>query len=332
MEIFQTTISEKYKLLVAHPITSHEPSTGLKNEVARYGFECQTILAPRGQNKIGTFSGDKPSIIIQVNSNAFGNNKIELPHNNRPLDSIAVYSDELRDMELVSPLIVGESFGQTYGEKLQGTTAEIALQLSLALENSDLNIEAIVNPENDTQVIITSKSLGDEILVQIISLGFDILGGTAPFSVLDIDGHVLYTPTSTHSGKKVIRGETNIDPISELIGSAENPTAFAQFLMSLRFSHVTSKDFTSIGRDKGLQTATVTKNGDSYVVTFDPLIKNTYTYNLLTGAFGQKYYQKVETVNDNLTASKNGGASSSIRIDGSLDFNKSAIKDFLDGL
>ena len=90
-------------------------------------------------------------------------------------------------MELVSPLIVGESFGQTYGEKLQGTTAEIALQLSLALENSDLNIEAIVNPENDTQVIITSKSLGDEILVQIISLGFDLLGQ----ELFDTQNHIL---------------------------------------------------------------------------------------------------------------------------------------------
>ncbi len=318
----KTSLFEPFKLLVAHKpsvdysITSEVPS------YIRYGWEAQLIVTNHGQAQLGTYTSDRPSLKIKVNSDEYGNNALAPASLRRP-DEFQIYSDNLADMELLPTMKVGDSFARTGGEDADGMTlAEIAQDLCNLINDRDFNIIATIDPNDDTQIIVQSVSLFDNLVVQFLQFSYDLFNGNPPFLIYDMDDTLLYDPSTEHKlGRKEIVREKAINPIVEL---KESPVAndFSNFIKSLLYVPT----YVSTNIKTGDQTVRfIAPSGNGVEMVYNPLTKNNITYNLVGGV-----YVKTEVEVDNLTIESLGAPQAdSMRVVGSLDKNKQTIREMI---
>jgi len=315
----KTSLFEPFKMLVAHKPSVDYSIINQAPSYIRYGWEAQLIVTNHGQGQLGTYTSDRPSLKIKVNSDEYGNNALELGDLRRP-DEFQIYSDNLADMELLPTMKVGDSFARTGGEDADGMTlAEIAQDLCNLINDKDFNILASIDPDDDTQIIVQSVSLFDNLVVQFLQFSYDLFNGNPPFLVYDMDGVLLYDPSIEHKlGRKEIVREKAINPIVEL---KESPVAndFSNFIKTLQF--VPTYVYTNIKTGDQI-VRFVAPSGNSVEMVYNPLTQNDITYNLVDGV-----YVKTENAVDNLTIeSLNAPQADSMRVVGSLDKNKATIK------
>jgi hypothetical protein len=318
----KTSLFEPFKMLVAHKPSADYSLTNQAPSYIRYGFEAQLIVTNHGQGQLGTYTSDRPSVKIKVNSDEYGNNALA-PANLRRPDEFQIYSDNLADMELLPTMKVGDSFARTGGEDADGMTlAEIAQDLCNLINDKDFNLIAIIDPDDDTQIIVQSVSLFDNLVIQFMQFSYDLFNGNPPFLVYDLDGNLLYDPATDHKlGRKEIVREKAISPIVEL---KETFVAndFSNFIKTLLYVPT----YVSTNIKTGDQIVRfIAPSGNGVEMVYNPLTQNNITYNLVDGV-----YVKTEIAVDNLTIeSLVAPASDSMRVVGSLEKNKQTIREMI---
>ena len=318
----KTSLFEPFKILVAHKPSADYSITSEVPAPIRYGFETQLVVTNHGQGQLGNYNDSRPAVKIKVMSDEFGNNALA-PATLRRLDEFQIYSDNIGDMELLPTMKVGDAFARTGGEDADGmTTAEIAQDLCNLINDKDFNMIASIDPDDDTQVIVQSVSLFDNLIIQFMQFSYDLFNGNPPFLVYDMDGALLFDPTIDHKlGRKEIVREKSILPMAEL---KESPLAndFSNFIKSIKY--VPTYVHTNISTaDQTVRF--VAPSGNSVEMVYNPLTKNTITYNLVGGV-----YVKTEVPVDNLTITSLGAPQAdAMRVVGSLEKNKQTIIDLI---
>jgi hypothetical protein len=318
----KTSLFEPFKMLVAHKPCADYSITSEVPVPLRYGFETQLIITNHGQAQLGKYNESRPAVKIKVMSDEFGNNALAPATLRRP-DEFQIYSDNLADMELLPTMKVGDAFARAGGEDLDGmTTAEIAQDLCNLINDRDFNMIASIDPLDDTQVIVQSVSLFDNLIIQFMQFSYDLFNGSPPFLVYDLDDNLLFDPTIEHKlGRKEVVREKSILPMEEL---KESPVAndFSNFIKSIKF--IPTYVHTNI-KTADQTVRFVAPSGNSVEMVYNPLTKNTITYNLVGGV-----YVKTEVPVDNLTITSLGAPQAdAMRVVGSLDKNKQTIIDLI---
>ena len=318
----KTSLFEPFKMLVAHKPSADYSITSEVPAPIRYGFETQLVVTNHGQAQLGNYNDSRPAVKIKVMSDEYGNNLLAPATLRRP-DEFQIYSDNLADMELLPTMKVGDAFARTGGEDADGmTTAEIAQDLCNFINDKDFNMIASIDPDDDTQVIVQSVSLFDNLIIQFMQFSYDLFNGNPPFLVYDMEGALLFDPTVDHKlGKKEIVREKSILPMTEL---KESPVAndFSNFIKSIKY--IPTYVHTNI-KTADQTVRFVAPSGNSVEMVYNPLTKNTITYNLVGGV-----YVKTEVPVDNLTITSLGAPQAdAMRVVGSLDKNKQTIIDLI---
>jgi len=318
----KTSLFEPFKMLVAHKPSADYSITSVVPAPIRYGFETQLIVTNHGQGQLGNYNDSRPALKIRVNSDEYGNNAL-FPASLRRLDEFQIYSDNVADMELQPTMKVGDSFARTGGEDGDAMTlAEIAQDLCNLINDKDFNMIASIDPDNDTQVIVQSVSLFDNLIVQFLQYSYDLFNGVPPFLIYDMENNLLYDPSDDHKlGRKQVVREKSILPMSEL---KESPVAndFSNFIKSIKFIPIYV--FTDI-RTADQKVRFIAPSGNTVEMVYNPLTQNTITYNLVGGV-----YVKTEVAVDNLTiTSLDAPQADAMRVVGSLEKNKQTILDLI---
>jgi hypothetical protein len=317
----KTSLFEPFKMLVAHKPCADYSITSEVPTPLRYGFETQLIITNHGQAQLGNYNDSRPAVKIKVMSDEFGNNA--LAGDLRRPDEFQIYSDNLADMELLPTMKVGDAFARAGGEDLDGMTlAEIAQDLCNLINDKDFNMLASVDPDDDTQVIVQSVSLFDNLIIQFMQFSYDLFNGVPPFLIYDLDGNLLFDPTVDHKlGRKEVVREKSVLPMNEL---KETPVAndFSNFIKSIKF--IPTYVHTNI-KTANQTVRFVAPSGNSVEMVYNPLTQNTITYNLVDGV-----YVKTVVVVNNLTITSLGAPQAdAMRVIGSLDKNKQTILDLI---
>jgi hypothetical protein len=323
--------SQPFKLLVGHKGRASDPSRGYNAPSLRYGFDTQLITTARGTGYFAIFDGYLPTLIIKVNSNAYANHLLDdagdpvVGGAGDPIDGqlepdlFQIYSDNMGELEILGAIQVGDSFGRAQGNGF-GTLADIATSLAGALNDARMNFTAIVDPDDDTQVKVTSLTILDDIIVQISSFTYDIWGGDSPFIIKDGDGNILFDGTAEKLlGKKVVFKDHGTSPISEITTATLN-NEFGNFLRdSLNFPITKAK-------------STLTKIHMAYMYNNDILI----SYDPSANTDAAKNHITIEnTVNSNTDtlrftgSNKYDNAGALLYTFGTLEGNKWNIKSFV---
>ena len=241
------SVSQPFKLLVGHKGRTSDPSRGYNAPSLRYGFDTQLVTTARGTSYFAIFDGYLPTLIIKVNSNAYANHLLDDAGDlvdggiGDPIDAhlepdlFQIYSDNMGELEILGSIQVGDSFGRDQGNGF-GNLNDIASSLAGALNDAKMNFTAIVDPDDNTQVKVTSLTILDDIIVQISSFTYDLWGGDSPFIIKDSDGNLLFDGTAEKLlGKKVVFKDHGTSPISEITTAPLN-NEFGNFLReSLNF-------------------------------------------------------------------------------------------------
>lgn len=319
----KTSLFEPFKMLVAHKPSVDYSITSEVPAPIRYGFETQLIVTNHGQGQLGNYNESRPAVKIKVMSDEFGNNALA-PATLRRLDEFQIYSDNIGDMELLPTMKVGDAFARTGGENGDVLSpSDIAQDLCNLINDKDFNMIASIDPLDDTQVIVQSVSLFDNLIVQFLQYSYDLFAGNPPFLIFDMENNLLYDPSAigNKAGKKQVVREKSILPITEL---KESPVAneFSNFIKSIKY--IPTYVFTDV-RTADQKVRFVAPSGNSVEMVYNPLTKNTITYNLVGGV-----YVKTEVPVDNLTITSLGAPQAdAMRVVGSLDKNRQTIIDLI---
>lgn len=208
--------SPTFKVLVAHLERSSDPSKGESgNPVAiRQSFESQVVTTPEGVGLRGIVNTRAPTAIILVNSTEYGNTNVVAGPPFYDRDYIKAWAGGVEDSYSISPLEAGYDFGVGQGNG-QGNTSDVASSLAGVLTRLDLGIKAIVDPNNNSQVIVSSLTPTDPLVLNIRSVAFNLFNGNPPFIILSEDGNkTLYNPAvNGKSNARVIVRASGLDPI-----------------------------------------------------------------------------------------------------------------------
>jgi len=235
------SVSQPFKLLVGHKGRASDPSRGYNAPSLRYGFDTQLVTTARGTGYFAKFDGYLPTVIIKVNSNKYANHLLDDAGDpvdggaGNPIDAqlepdlFQIYSDNMGELEILGSIQVGDSFGRDQGNGF-GALEDIASSLAGALNDAKMNFTAIVDPEDNTQVKVTSLTILDDIIIQISSFTYDFWDGDSPFIIKDSDGNLLFDGTADKLlGKKVVFKDHGTSPISEITTTPLN-NEFGNFL------------------------------------------------------------------------------------------------------
>ena len=323
--------SQPFKLLVGHLSKPSDPSTGSNPSVIRYGFETQQITTARGTGYLAVFDQYLPTIIIKVNSNGYANHLLDDAGDpvdggaGDPIDGhlepdmFQIYSDNIGELEILGSIQVGSSFGRDQGNGF-GDLEDIASSLALALNDPNMNFRAEVDPDDNTQVKVTSLTILDDIVIQISSFTYDIWGEDSPFIIKDSDGNVLFDGTAGKLlGNKVVFKDHGTSPIIELTTAPLN-NEFGNFLRhSLNFPITKAK-------------SSLTKIHYAYLYSNDIVI----AYDPSANTDAAKDHITIENVNNGHTdtlrftgSNKYNTAGVLLYTFGTLEGNKSNIKTFV---
>lgn len=216
-QMFRSTVSAPYKLLVAHHERASDPSKGEAGNPRpiRRGFQTQLISSQRGTGVLGTYEGKTPTLVIRVNSTDYFNSLLGNPPPHYSPDEIIAFSNDIEIYDQVTTLKAGEHFGQTIGNGA-GAVADLASELAESLNNSSFGIEASVDPNDNTRVLLNTISIEDRLILKIVSYSYLILNGVPPFIVEDLDGNVIFNPAVADDAVgTIVRNTSEIKPISE---------------------------------------------------------------------------------------------------------------------
>jgi len=206
----QVSTSQKFKMLVGHYAKSSDPSKGESGnpDTLRHGFETQVIQTVLGNGTLGVNDGSKTQLIIRVNSTEYGNGSVVPAPPFYDHDTILVYSGGVTDNPNTPALIAGIDFGVNEGNG-QGNVNDVATELASVLTDPKMGISASVNQNALNEVIISSSYITENLIVRVRSLSYNFFNGVPPFSIVDIDGTVLFDPVVNQSASASIIKHAN---------------------------------------------------------------------------------------------------------------------------
>tara|TARA_B100000674_G_C37613803_1_gene811087 strand:+ start:112 stop:771 length:660 start_codon:yes stop_codon:yes gene_type:complete len=213
----KVSVSPRYSLLVAHHKRASDPSKGEAGnpQTIRSGFTCQNVTSQDGQSRLGIFQDKKVKLIIQVNSLDYFNDRLGNAPPFYSKDEILAYVNKANTLDELPSLKAGDDFGQASGDG-GGNVVVVASELASALNAHKLGISASVDPNDNTQVLVKTESIDDDLYLKLVSYSYKILNGVPPFIIKDADGNVIYNPDDDDRGVKVIvKRNEDISPISE---------------------------------------------------------------------------------------------------------------------
>ena len=213
----QSSASPKFKMLVAHPQKSSDPSKGEAGNptMIRRGFEMQVISSKRRNASLGVVEPQRmPALIIKVNSADYFNGLIGNPPPFYDLDEIQAYAHDIEKSDKIPSLKASEEFGKAIGNGA-GNLATLTSELASALNDSQMGVFAKVNDVDDTKVEVSSTSIEDNIILTVISYSYLLLNGVPPFTIEDVNGNTLYNPADNNTSVGTVVGTSkNVKPIS----------------------------------------------------------------------------------------------------------------------
>lgn len=219
MYIKKETASAPFKLLVAHHQKSSDPSKGESgNPVAiRQGFETQLITTQRGTGAFGLLERQNlPSLVIKVNTTDYFNQRTANPPPYYNFDEIQAYAHDIEMKDMLPSLKAGDHFGQAIGNGV-GAVADLASELSSALNDLDLGISASVSQADNTRIEVAPSHPNDNVILTVISYSYLILNGAPPFTIEDTDGNTIYDPAVVDSAVGTVLGKSrSVKPISSI--------------------------------------------------------------------------------------------------------------------
>jgi hypothetical protein len=198
--------SPKFKMLVAHPARSSDPSKGeVGNPVPlRQVFETQVISSNTGDALLGNTKSREALLRIKVETADFGNPNLgnAPPYYNS--DEIQIVGQVPQDIDRLNALKAGSHFGKTEGEGA-GDVDDIAADLASILNDMKVNLKAEVDPNNLNHVLVYSRGVFDDLFIKVYSYSYLLLGGDPPFVLEDSNGNILYDPVSEGAYIKILR-------------------------------------------------------------------------------------------------------------------------------
>ena len=215
----QVSTSQPFKLLVGHYAKSSDPSKGEVGnpDTIRHGFETQTVQTSLGTGVLGKVGSNRTQLIIKVNSTEYGNENVVQAPPFYDVDTILVYSGGLTDNPNTPVLQAGFDFGVAQGNG-QGNVSDVASSLAVALTDNKMGISSIVDPADNTQVIVTSSYITDTLTINIKSLSYNLFNGNPPFIIKDIDGTILFDPVvNQRSSASIIKRSNALNPMVQLV-------------------------------------------------------------------------------------------------------------------
>lgn len=218
-QMYRSSVSAPFKLLVAHHSRASDPSKGEAGnpQVIRRGFESQLIVSQRGSGILGTFEGKSPSLAIRVASTDYFNASLGNPPPYYSPDEIIAFSNDIELYDQITTLKAGENFGQLIGNGV-GAVADLAAQLAEALDNSSFGVTAEVDPNDNSRVLVGTSSIEDRLILKVMSYSYLLLQGVPPFIIEDLDGNVLYDPANGNTGMgTVVKNTTEVKPLREIL-------------------------------------------------------------------------------------------------------------------
>ena len=213
----QSSASPKFKMLVAHPQKSSDPSKGEAGnpKMIRQGFEMQLISSQRRNGSLGLVEPQRmPSLVIKVNSADYFNGAIGNPPPFYDLDQIQAYAYDIEKSDKIPSLKASVDFGQAIGNGA-GNLVDLTSQLATALNDLGMGVLAKVNDVDNTKIEVSSTSIEDNITLTIISYSYLLLQGVPPFTIESLDGTTLYDPAVNDTSVGTVVGKSNdVKPIS----------------------------------------------------------------------------------------------------------------------
>jgi hypothetical protein len=211
----RVTTSARFKMLVAHPQQSSDPSRGeAGNPVPiRQVFETQIVTTHMGTGRLGLVKSENPVLIrIIVDTIDFSNVNVA-PNPIYPMDEIQILGQGYFDVDRINALKAGTHFANGMGNQA-GDVDDVAEDLASVLNDMRAGLNASVDPNNLNHVLVRSVGLVDALFVRVFSYSYLLFGGTPPFLFQDGDGNVLYDPTLSEggSGTFLVRAK-GLDPM-----------------------------------------------------------------------------------------------------------------------
>jgi len=198
--------SPSFKMLVAHPNKSSDPSKGEvgNSTPLRQVFETQVITTETGQGLLGNTQTKEASLRIKVESLDFGNANLgNAPPYYSP-DSIQIVGGESYNIDRLNDLKAGTHFGRAEGEGV-GSADDVAADLALILNDLKAGLRAEVDVNNANHVLVYSNGIFDNLFIKVYSYSYLLLAGDPPFVLEDMNGNVLYDPATAGSYNAFIR-------------------------------------------------------------------------------------------------------------------------------
>jgi hypothetical protein len=155
------------------------------------GVRGQVLSTSIGTGIYGGVQEDTYSVAIKVNSLDFANVENGSPATYN-LDEIRVSPIPTIRQDSLAVLKAGIHFGFGMGNEV-GVIADLVVELAAALNNQKMGIKAIVDPDDNTRVLIAPHELGDSLGVSVACFSYRLIGGNAPFTIEDIDGTLLFS-------------------------------------------------------------------------------------------------------------------------------------------
>jgi len=208
--------SQPFKMLVAHLERSSDPSKGESgNPVAtRQSFQSQLITTPEGVGVRGIVGDQFPTAIVKVNSTEYGNTNVVAGPPFYDKDFIQIWAGGVEGGSDIRVLEAGNDFGRAQGNG-QGNVNDVASSLASVLNSlKNLGIKAIVDPNDASQIIVSSLSPTEPLILNVRSVSFNLFAGNPPFLLLSADGGTLFDPTvSGKSECRVFIRSTGVAPM-----------------------------------------------------------------------------------------------------------------------
>lgn len=207
----QSSASPKFKMLVAHPQKSSDPSKGEAGNptMIRRGFEMQVITTHRRNGSLGVIEPQRmPSLVIKVNSADYFNGDIGNPPPFYDVDQIQAYAHDIEKSDKIPSLKASEDFGKAIGNGA-GNLVDLTSQLATALNDLKMGVFAKVNDLDNTKIEVSSTSIEDNITLTIISYSYLLLQGVPPFTIESTDGTTLYNPAVNDTSVGTVIGKSN---------------------------------------------------------------------------------------------------------------------------
>ena len=197
---------QSFKMLVAHPSKSSDPSKGEEGNPVpiRQVFETQVITTHMGTGVLGLVNDTREVLLkIKVETTDYGNANTGNPPPFFPQDLIQIQGEGYLDLDRISSLKAGTHFGRGEGGG-QGNVNDVAADLATVLNDVRSGIIAKVDPQNLNHVLVSSRGIVDKLFVKVFSLSYLLLNGQPPFVFEDNDGNVLYDPAADEEGSGVL--------------------------------------------------------------------------------------------------------------------------------